>query len=575
MTRRRRIRTAVVVLLVLLALGFIFRGEAEPEVEPGSTLVLRVSGAYAETVEAPLLARLLGEAREPFLDLLSILALAERDDRIETLLVRLGNLEIGWGKTQELRDAIERVGAAGRHTIVLLETNALSANGEYFVASVADEIYAAPGAMTPVMGLSIEAFFLGGLFEKLGIEFDVAKAGRYKGAVESYTRKDFSEAVRENMASILDSFDRQFVSGIAEARGMTIEEVRAAIDTGPVMPKDLVALGMIDGVRHVEEIACDCDEDAKLILGRDYRNIDPASVGFNAVARYAIVYGSGVVLSGSGRRGALSDPVFAADAFGKAFGDAIRADDIDGVILRIDSPGGSAMASEEIWYDVKRARKSGKPIVASFSDVAASGGYYAAVAADGIVSPPGALTGSIGVFALRPIAEPLLAKLGISVETMRRARHADFKFVLERPSKGSQERLQASVLAIYQLFLERVAEGRNLDVARVDQLAEGRVWTGEQAYEIGLVDELGGLHAAVQRVNRMRGIDEDADVLLVPYPQAQTLGEQIAGLLKGGFDPASLWLEALPAPLLELRSWLFDLPFEVPLAVSPAIFKID
>ncbi len=576
MTRRGRIRLAAVVLLLLLGLAFFFRSEATDAIEPGSTLLLTVGGAYAEAPKDSALAKILGEGREPFLDLLSTLNLARRDDRLDVVVVRLRDLQVGWGKAQEIRNALGRVRDAGRRVVVVLETQGLSANGEYYVASVADEIYATPGSVAPVLGLSAEAYFLGGLFEKLGLEWDVAQAGRYKSAVETYTQTHFSESARENLESMLDSFNAQFLTGIAQGRGWTVDEVREAIDRGPLLPTELEALGLIDGVRHVDEVLCDCDEPEKLVHGKSYRNMDPAALGFEAVSQYAILYGSGAVVSGSASMTPMGAPVFASRTFTAAVDEAAEREDIDALILRIDSPGGSAMASEEIWYAVRKARRHGKPIVASFSDVAASGGYYVAVAADAIVSSPGTVTGSIGVFALRPILKPVLDEIGISVQTFTRGRYANCQFTLERPSEECQARLQHTVLDIYGLFLDRVSEGRSLELAEVDAVGQGRVWTGEQAFEIGLVDELGGLDAAVKRINRMRGLEEEADALLVPYPRPQSLGEQLADLFQVRAIAAlrSLWPVALPESVAPFHAWLAGWSSEGPLLVPPVWVEV-
>ena len=574
MTRKGRIRLAVVFLLVLVGLAYFWRGESGVEIEPGSTLVLRIGGAYAEAPTAPILGKLLGDTRRPFIDLLSTLDMARRDDRLGAVVIRLRDLQVGWGKAQEMRDAIRSVREAGRRVVVLLETQGLSANGEYYVASVADEIYALPGAMVPVMGLAAEYYFLGGLWEKIGLEFDVAKAGRFKSAVEGLAGKGFSEASREMANSLLDSIDRQFVLGIAKGRDLSVEQVRAAIDSGPILPRELLSLGLIDGVDHLDDLPdfCDCN----VVHGSDYASMDPASVGFESQATYAIVYGSGPVVSGSAQITPTGTPVFAAETFSKAVDDAVESDEIDGVILRLDTPGGSAMASEEIWYAVQRAREKGKPIVASFSDVAASGGYYVAVAADAIVSPPAALTGSIGVFALRPIIKPVLEELGIGVETLLRGRYADFQLTLSRPSAGAQARLERSVQEIYRLFVDRVATGRALNVHYVDEQGQGRVWTGEQAFERGLVDELGGLKKAVQWINRFHGLEEEADVVLVPFPKRQSLGEQLADLLQLRIAATlkAMLPVALPTSIERLRTFLAALPPEAPLVVPPVFVEI-
>ncbi len=248
--------------------------------------------------------------------------------------------------------------------------------------------------------------------------------------------------------------------------------------------------------------------------------------------------------------------------------------DIAAIVLRIDSPGGSALASELIWRALSRAREKGKPVIASFSDVAASGGYYVASAADAIVSDPGTLTGSIGVFALRPAVAGLLEKLEIGVDSLTRGVHADFLVAGEKMSPEAHARLQSSVLDTYQLFLKRVSDGRKMPTEKVDAIAQGRVWTGKQALDVGLVDELGGLYTAVRRAKTEVGLGLDVDVALVPFPEQKPLTQQLiemfqaAAIRAGG--PEIEW----PAPLDRLVAFSRDMPVGTPLLIPPVLVEI-
>jgi protease-4 len=258
----------------------------------------------------------------------------------------------------------------------------------------------------------------------------------------------------------------------------------------------------------------------------------------------------------------------------KAILDAAKDADVDALILRIDSPGGSALASDEIWRAVEQARAYDKPIIASFSDLAASGGYYVATGADVIVSNGGTLTGSIGVFALRPVLGGALEKIGVRLESMTRGRYAEFLLGSEPLSEGAQRRLQSMVLETYQLFLERVAAGRSLGVDEVDAVAQGRVWTGRQAQAAGLVDRIGGLHAAVDEVRQALELESDADVALTPYPTPRSLGEEIAAALEGRVLALTRLALPVPASMRQLESWFVDLPTGSPLLVPPMLVEI-
>jgi len=263
----------------------------------------------------------------------------------------------------------------------------------------------------------------------------------------------------------------------------------------------------------------------------------------------------------------------ASDGVADALEAAADDPDIDAIIFRIDSPGGSVLASDIIWRSVEVAKKSEKPLIASFSNVAASGGYYVAAGADAILAPPGSVTGSIGVFALRPVLKGLLDKLDINVERMTRGAHADLLMASQPLSPETAAILDREIEAIYRLFIERVAAGRELDLQQVDAIAQGRVWTGEQALERGLIDELGGLSEAVLRVKQALDLDADADVALMPYPEAGSLAHQLTDTLR------RISLEAVQdSPLQNLAGrvqvWFDAAPVGAPALVPPFVFDI-
>jgi protease-4 len=512
--------------------------------------VIDVEGAYVEAAEPPLIARLAGEPPRPLASLLSDLAVAERDDRLAAVVLRVRALEIGWAKAQEIRDAIARLGERGKRTIAYLEVESFGGNLEYYVASAAQELFVSEATRAPLIGLAGEYLFFGGLFEKLGIELEVERVGRYKTAADTFAGREMSDAHREMANALLDSIDAQFVSGIAASRSLEISAVRKAIAAAPVEPSEFEAFGLIDGALRFDEVVARAGG-GPIVTGDTYQGVDPASVGFAPVATVALVYGSGTVVTGEGYATPTGAPVLASDTVSKALEDAAGDPEIDAIVFRIDSPGGSALASDVVWNAAARARKSGKPLIASFSDVAASGGYYAAAGADAIVASPASITGSIGVFVLRPVVAGLLAKLDIGVEALTRGAHADLQLASRPLSLASRARLRREVDSIYELFVKRVADGRPLDAPGVDEVAHGRVWTGAQAAERGLVDELGGLRAAIARAKTQLGLDPDADVAVVPYPPPRPLAQQIAeafGQLRAraaGEGPLAEWTRRL------------------------------
>jgi protease-4 len=569
----RKWRRLLVVALVAVLLLWWLSPATGPDVEPGSILVLNLEGAYVEAPEAPLLARLFGTEQRPFAALLSDLRKAERDERLAAVVLRVRPLEIGWAKAQELRSAIAAIGAAGRKTVAYLEVASFAANLEYYVASAADEVVLSPAGQAQVIGLAAEYLFLGGLWESLGVELEVERIGRYKTFADTFAAKEMSEPYREMANSLLDSIDAQFVAGIAESRGLSEDAVRAAIAAAPGSPEEMLAHHLIDG-SHFEDEVIGSLGDAPVVEGDVYAAVDPASVGFEPVAQFALVYGSGAVVTGRGAASRTGQPVLASETVSKALVDAAEDPEIRAILFRVDSPGGSALASDVVWRATQVARKHGKPLVVSFSDVAASGGYYVAAGADAIVASPGTLTGSIGVVVLRPVLAGLFEKLDIGFEALTRGDHADLLLSTRPLSEGTRHRLAESVATIYEMFVARVAKGRHLDAARVDSVGRGRVWTGAQAAELGLVDELGGLRAAAQRAKLAAGLDPDADVSLVPYPRPKGLSEQLSEAMRRvAVAPSALSLP-LPRLVRQAAEWLAAVPLEGPALLPPCVFEI-
>jgi protease-4 len=568
----RRFRRILIVLVIGLLLFWWLSPGAGPTVTPGSILVLTVEGDYVEAAESSLLSRLIGEERRPFAALLSDLHKAERDDRLAAIVLRIRDLEIGWAKAQEIRDAIAQVSAAGRKTVAYLELTAFAANLEYYVASAADEVVISPAAGAPVIGLAAEFMFLGGFWEIFGIEFEVERVGEYKSFADTFTRKTMSEAHREMADSLLDSMDAQFIAGIAKGRGFTEDFVRNAIDMAAMTPDEMQALDLIDAVRFEDEIVEGLGG-GPVIEGEDYALVDPASVGFDPVAQFALVYGSGPVVTGRGVSSRSGAPVLASETVSNALTEAAEDDAIRAIIFRVDSPGGSALASDVVWRATQLAEEHGKPLVVSFSDVAASGGYYVACGADAIVASPGTITGSIGVVVLRPVLRGLLEKLDIGFASLTRGGHANLALSTEPLSDASRERLRVEVESIYDLFVDRVVDGRALAPERVDEIGRGRVWTGAQAAEMGLVDELGGLRTAARRAKIAAGLDPAADVALIPYPRPLPLAAQLNEAMRRITVAAP---PTLPIPRLArlAAEWLASAPPAAPALLPPFVFDI-
>jgi protease-4 len=526
----RTLRWTFLAIAVLLGIGWLVQRLQQPGVARGSALVLRLEGELREAPDAPLVAQLLGLDQRSFVGVLSDLRKAERDERLAHVVLEIGDLRIGWAKAQELRDAIHDLRAAGRRPVALLGVGGFGANLEYYVASAAEQVWLQPGSGPPLLGLAEEHLFLGGLWERYGVAMSVGKAGVYKGAAEQIAGVEMSDAYREQAESLLDSVDAQFVAGIAAARGLEEAAVRAALAAASSDPAALAAAGLVDGEASRAELLAKLG-DPKVVKGEDYAAVDARSVGFDPVATFALVYASGAVVAGEGRTTRTGEPVAAADTIVEALEKAVEDDAVKAIVLRVDSPGGGSFPSERIWRAVRKARES-KPVVASFSDYAASGGYYLASGADAVVAQPATITGSIGVFAVRPALGGLFARFGVHAETLQRAPHAELNLATPPLSDDTAAWLDREVQVVYQLFLRRVAEGRGLEPGAVDAVAQGRVWTGAQAGERGLVDRLGGLRAAVALGKERAGISAEADVSLTVYPPPKPLAQQLAEALR-------------------------------------------
>jgi protease-4 len=565
---RRFLRFAALAALLLGLFWWLSRGGAEPSIAQGSVLVIELSGRYVDG-QVPLLSRLQGEPVHSLLGLTSELRKAARDQRLGAIVLRVRALDVGWAQAEEIRQAIRGAAEKGRRTVAVLEVEGFG-NAPYYVASAAERVVATPGGNAPFLGLAAEYLFLGGLFEKLGVDVEYERVGEYKSAVESYAETKMSDANREQTSALLDSVEGRFVREIAQARALDEERVRLAIDSAPSAPEALVEHGLVDEVATFDAALAALGEAPKVELDV-YSQVSPASVGFEPAATFAIVHGVGAVVVGAGEFSG-GTPVMASDTVAEALRDAAKNPEVKAIVLRVDSPGGSPLASDLIWQAIRDVRKQGKPVVASLSDYAASGGYYVASAADAIVTQPQTLTGSIGVFVIRPVLAGLMEKLGIGVESMTRGARADLLLSTVPLSAETRAVLREDVQKTYERFLGRVAEGRGMSPEAVDQVGRGRVWTGEQALEMGLVDRLGGIPDAVLAAKERAGLAPDADVLLVQYPPPKPLAQQVIDALQGG--GAALALPAWPARARELVATLRALPLGTPLLIDPAWIEI-
>jgi protease IV len=568
---RKRKRWIFLAIIVALVIFVIIKLRSEPHIVAGSYLVVDIGGNYAEAPPASLVSQLLGSGQKIFTELLIELRKATVDARLQGIIVKISPLDMDFAQVQELRGALQAAKTAGKRVIAWVSGESDSGNHEYYLACVADQVYFTENTLLPLIGLRATAIFLGGVWEKVGVDMQVEQMKEYKTFGDFLSRKSMSEAHREMTEALLDSLHEQLLMGIAEARGLPTTRVRASIDAPTLTSEDFLTAGLIDGIvtfdKLVEELAAAPEQ---LVSLATYHGVKPATVGLTGGPKIAVVYGVGAVQSGESDWGVTGEAM-GAGTIVEAFREAAEDDEIQAIIFRIDSPGGSALASDLIWQAVSQAKKT-KPVVVSMAGVAASGGYYIASNATKIVAQPATLTGSIGIVFSLPNVQGMLDKLGVSTETLERGRYAR----LFDPSKGwsPEERQQVHRLLekLYHTFTSRVSEGRGLSIEEVDRIGRGRVWTGGQAKDLGLVDQLGGLDTALRVAREEAGIPAEMGVRLVFFPRPKHLWETLLEHLTGQVRIAM----PLPPPVRQLVRLLapFNSQDEGPRFVMPVLVRI-
>jgi protease-4 len=534
MSRTRKVVLIITGIIVVLALvAFIaiavlinaLRG-SEPRVADNSVLVLKVQGELPDFVPEDPMRRLFGGDDSSLSNLLTQIKKAKVDKRISAILLEIDMSGAGWGKADEIRDAIADFRTSGKPAYAYME---YGMNKEYYIATSCEKIFVAPSGDLFINGLAADVMFFRGSLDKLGIEPDVFQIGKYKNAPDQFTRKNMSDAHKEVMNSILDDIYGRMVNTIATSRRKTPDEVRAIIDSAPIRAPQAKAQGLIDGANFRDEVESELrrrlgykDSDKlNTITGSDYRDIKPESLGLNQGERIAVIYASGTIGSGRSNDGPYGDQSVGSDTVSKAIRDAAEDKSIKAIVLRVDSPGGSSYASDIIWHAVEVAKQQ-KPVVISMSDVAASGGYYIACNANKIIAEPSTITGSIGIFAGKPVMKGFYDWLGITNEYVMRGKLAGMFRETEKFTPEERAKFEEMIKSTYyDEFVPKVAKGRGRDAEYIDSIAQGRVWMGSQAKERGLVDEFGGLDKAVEVAKGLASIPAEKGIqrVIMPYPR--------------------------------------------------------
>jgi protease-4 len=479
------------------------------------------------------------------LTLLRTLDAATRSRSVQDLILIIKDVAIGWAQIEEIHAELERFHQAGKRTIAFVEH---ADNRTYYLACGAQRVYLPPSGSLDLVGLRAEIFFFRNLLEYLGVQPELFSFGEYKSAGEMFYRDQMSDASRRMTASLLTDLQQRLTAKVATCRKTTSEQVQVWIDNGPYSARQAAQQGMVDGLLYEDELEKLVQKDSPQVVECSVGSLLPHEGFLRRLMTFyrpqiALIVAEGLITTGESRARGRARPLIGAETVVGLLRAARKSRRVRAVLLRVNSPGGSGLASDLIWREVKVTNEA-KPVIISFGNVAASGGYYLAVGGRRIVSMPAALTGSIGVIGGKFSLKKMLDQIGVTVDHVETGTHAGYSSVARPFSETEQEIMKEQTRDFYEgLFLKKVAEGRKRSVDEIRQIAEGRVWTGAQALDNGLVDEAGGLRRALEVARQEAGLSVDQKIRLRRFARRRRL------------------LDLLPIPLFpasDLR--LFDGP---------------
>lgn len=552
---------AMSVLFVVGLIGLMVLASASaPTVPSNLVLELDLEGPLPEYVLSNSLSGAFGEDPTTVRDVVDALEKAGDDPRVKSLVARVGNPGSA-AAAQELRDAVKAFRAKGKKAVAYADTFGEEGNGTigYYVASAFDEVYIQPSGDLTITGLSFETPFARDAFAKFGVTPRYHKRAEYKNAVNTYTEQGYNAPHREATERFTQSLFGQVVRGISEDRKLAEDVVRGLIDKAPLFGQEAVDAKLVDGLRYRDEVMAsvkkDAGDGAELLYVHKY--LERAGRPHTSGDTIALVYGVGGVSRGKSQDSPLGGgQVMGGDSVAAALRKATEDSRVKAIVFRVDSPGGSYVASDTVRREVQRAKEAGKPVIVTMGTYAASGGYFVAMDADRIVAQPGTLTGSIGVYSGKFVTEAFWERLGVNFETIAAGRNAamygtDADFTPEQDARA-----EAAMDYIYSDFTRRAAAGRKMPLEKLQGLAKGRVWTGEDALANGLVDALGGYPKALAIAKELAKLPADARVNVEVYPRKKATSEVLSELLgqtgDNSEDDATAVSALSPwAPLLE------------------------
>jgi len=472
-------------------------------------------------------------------DVVDAIDRASVDDRVKGMVARVGAVQMGMAQTQELREAVQRFRAHKKFAIAYAETFGEfgPGNGAYYLATSFDQIYLQPSGDIGLTGLMLESPFVKGTLEKLGMRFHGDHRYEYKNALNTFTETKFTAPHKEALEKVLNSWFGQLKDGICATRGIPPDQFQALVDKGPYLGKEALDAKLVDGLAYRDEVFDQVKKkaagDAEFLYLRKY--LDRAGRPHDHGRTVALVYGAGGVSRGKSEYSPVSgSQTMGSDTVAGAIRAAVADKDVKAILFRVDSPGGSYVASDTIWREVVHARKAGKPVIVSMGDLAGSGGYFVAMAADKIVAQPGTITASIGVLGGKILTNGFWDKVGLSWDEVHNGANATLFTGLQDYTPAEWQRFEAWLDRVYADFTSKVADGRKLPREKVLEIAKGRIWSGEDAKALGLVDELGGFDTALNLAKKAINVGEKEEVKIVVFPREKTLLESV--MERGGAD---------------------------------------
>ena len=536
-----------------------------------TVLELDLERGVQEHIPDDPLSAALGDRALTVRDVVDALHRARDDDRVHAVVARIGGGGMGFARAEEIRDAVLAFRESGKPAVVFSETFGEFGPGHsgYYLATAFDRIYLQPSGDVGLAGLVAEGMFLSGTLDKLDVEPRIEQRYEYKNAANTFNETEFTEAHAEATGRVLESMFENLVSGIAQGREMDQASVSALIDRGPFVAGEALQAGLVDRLAYRDEVydslRAEFGDRTRFLYAKRY--LDRAGRPHRRGPTVALIYGVGAVVRGDGGFNPLTGTSMASDRVTRAFREAIEDDDVTAIVFRVDSPGGSYVASDAIWRETIRARDAGKPVIVTMGDVAASGGYFVAIDADRIIAQPSTITGSIGVLGGKMVTTGLWDQVGVSWDELTVGGNATIWSSISDYTPEEFARTEAILDRIYDDFTGKVAAGRGMTQEDVHEIARGRIWTGVDAQRVGLVDDLGGFTTALFHARELTGLEPDDDIRVRVFPERRTLLESLLDRGPDSSQPtatqalARMMVETLqPVAALARRTGLIDPP---------------